>query len=164
MSVPDERQPLIRRATTRVGSFIQDFKNFVDKGNVVDLAIGIVIGNAFSEVVTSFVGDIFTPVIGLMVSSKLTEKFAVIKKGPHYPYNTRDEAREDGAVTWNYGNFTQILINFWIISFSLFVIVRILQTRKKKQKIQTDVLKECDYCFSDIDGRARKCPSCTADL
>lgn len=156
--------PHVRRSTRKIKEIWSDFKAFVDKGNVVDLAVGIVIGSAFSEVVTSFVADIFSPFLGLVVSSKLSETFMVIRDGEHGPpYKTRDEARQDGAITWNYGNFVQLMINFFLISMALFMVVRILQAFHRKQ-LQTEVVRECQFCFAHIDGRARKCSSCTADL
>lgn len=142
---------------------VRDFKNFINKGSVLDLAVGIVIGEAFSSVVTSFVTDIFSPILGLIITSKLSETFLVIVKGPHFPYVTRDEARKDGAVTWNYGNFLQLMINFICISICLFVVVRMSKSMRKK-RISNRHTKECPLCYSEIDGRARKCAFCSADL
>lgn len=146
-----------------IKSVVSDFKHFINRGSVLDLAVGIVIGEAFSSVVTSFVTDIFSPVLGLIVTSKLSEAFLVILKGPHFPYKTRDEAREDGAITWNYGNFVQLVINFMCISICLFVVVRMSQSMRKK-RISNKNTKECPLCYSEIDGRARKCAFCGGDL
>ena len=140
-----------------------DFKHFINKGSVLDLAVGIVIGEAFSSIVTSFVSDIFSPVLGLIITSKLSETFLVIVKGPQFPYKTRDEARSDGAVTWNYGNFLQLVINFICISICLFVVVRMSKSMRKK-RISNRNTKECPLCYSEIDGRARKCAFCCGDL
>lgn len=152
-----------RRATRWVKNVGHDFRVFVDKGSVINLAVGIVIGEAFSAVVVSFVGDIVTPVMGLLISSKLSEAFLVIKRGPNHPYNTRDEARNDGAVTWNYGNFIQLSINFFIISLCLFVVIRFVQSMHRK-KIESRAAKECPRCYSELDGRATRCAHCSADL
>jgi len=141
----------------------RDFKAFIDKGSVVSLAVGIVIGEAFSAVVTSFVSDMVTPVLGLFITSKLSETFLVIREGPNYPYKTRDEARKDGAITWNYGNTLQLAINFFIISLCLFVVVRMLQSMRRK-KIESSMVKLCPYCFQDVDGRATRCAHCTASI
>jgi large conductance mechanosensitive channel len=146
-----------------VTNVFHDFKNFINRGSVLDLAVGIVIGEAFSSVVGSFVSDIFTPIIGLIVSSKLSEKFAVIKKGPHFPYKTRDEAKSDGAVTWNYGNFIQLIINFMCISTCLYLVIRMSKAMHKK-RISSQTTKECTFCYSEIDGRARKCSHCGSTL
>jgi large conductance mechanosensitive channel len=162
----DERTLLLdgtQRARRTFRTLFHDFKKFINRASILDLAIGLVIGNAFSAVVSSFVSDVFTPIFGLFVTSKLSETFYVIRKGPHFPYKTRDEARLDGAVTLNYGNFFQLIINFFLMSVSLFFVIRMFQQMRKK-KIDTKVVKECLFCYSDIDGRARKCPSCTADL
>ena len=144
-------------------SVFTDFKNFINKGSVLDLAVGIVIGEAFSSVVNSFVSDIFSPILGLIVSSKLSEAFVVIKKGEHYPYKTREEARKDGAVTWNYGNFLQLMINFLCIAVALYLVMKMSKSVQKK-RISTKSTKECPRCFSEIDGRATKCANCTADV
>lgn len=140
-----------------------DFKNFINKGSVLDLAIGLVIGEAFASVVNSFVSDIFSPVLGLIVSSKLSEAFVVIKKGPHFPYNTREEAKTDGAVTWNYGNFIQLIINFICIAWCLYLVMKMSQSVQRK-RISTNNVKECPKCFSEIDGRATKCAHCGGDI
>jgi large conductance mechanosensitive channel len=164
--------PFVRRNKERVSGIWSDFKAFVDRGNVLDLAVGIVIGSAFSEVVTSFVSDVFTPFLGLIVSSKLSETFVVLRYGEQRGnYKTRDEARKDGAITWNYGNFMQLLINFFLVSAALFVVVRIIQAMHRKQQDQqeqqeqlekeTEPIRECKFCYSRMDPRATKCPSCT---
>lgn|SRR6478609_1978103 len=140
-----------------------DFKSFINKGSVLDLAVGIVIGEAFSSVVGSFVTDIFSPFLGLIVSSKLSEAFLVIKKGPQFPYKTRDEARKDGAVTWNYGNFLQLMINFLCISVCLFLVIRMSQSVKRKHISQRKT-KECPLCFSEVDGRATRCSQCGGSI
>lgn len=155
-----------RKLSGIVGWFsnmLYDFKNFINKGSVLDLAVGIVIGEAFSSVVGSFVTDIFSPFLGLIVSSKLSEAFIVIKKGPHFPYITRDEARKDGAVTWNYGNFMQLMINFFCVSVCLFVVIRMSQSIHRK-RVSERKTKECPLCYSDIDGRAIRCSKCGGEI
>lgn len=162
-----EQVPLLRKTKNRLGDLFFDFKNFIDKGSVIDLAVGLVIGNAFSEVVTSMVSDLLTPIFGLVINSKLSETFLVIRKGPHYPYNTREEAKTDKAITWNYGNFIQLTMNFVMISASLFLVIKMYHEMKRKnkdKKIENQIMKECPFCFTGIDGRAIKCPSCTGDL
>ena len=175
MTDETEFQPLLTRdaengTTTRCGgvfvwasNVFTDFKNFINKGSILDLATGIVIGEAFSSVVGSFVSDIFSPILGLIVSSKMSEAFIVIKKGPHFPYNTREEAKADGAVTWNYGNFIQLVINFICIAFCLYLVMR-MSKRVQKKRITNKTTKECPRCFGEIDIRATKCSHCCADL
>lgn len=164
----------------------QDFSQFVSKGNVVDLAVGLVVGKAFSAIVNSFVEDLFTPIIGLIISTKLSEAFLTIKQGKNPPYLTREEAQKDGAVTWNYGNFIQTSVNFFYISLSMFIVLRILQALERKRvKYENDIIrnrsevservkkveekvkeeeKKCEYCFTDIHISAKKCPNCCSSL
>jgi large conductance mechanosensitive channel len=166
-----ETRPLLSRHTNNtiwkcrnwIKAIGNDFKAFVNKGSVASLAVGIVIGESFSAVVNSFVGDIITPILGLFLSTKLTEVFLVIRKGSHYPYKTRDEARKDGAVTWNYGNFIQLVTNFLIVSICLFVIIRMMESMHRRN-IESNTMKTCRHCFSVVDGRATKCAHCTAEL
>lgn len=169
-----EENNIQQRKSSRFAPIWKDFKSFVDKGSVFDLAIGLVIGTAFSEIVNSFVADIFSPLIGMVVSSKLTEVFVVLKKGDHSPYKTREEAKNDGAVTWNYGNFIQLWINFFIISLCLFSFmkfisrIRKLQVEKSQQEESDNYdnvsEKECQFCFQSVDKRALKCSFCTSNL
>lgn len=166
MSNQEENTPLLPVAVNKAKSVWNDFKSFVDKGNVLDLAVGVVIGAAFSDIVTSFVQDLLTPVLGLVVTSELSESFLVIKKGPNFPYNTRIDAKEDGAVTWNYGNFLQLSFNFLLVSVSLYFVVKIVQKSRKKRIDNGEDLsiKECPFCYSAIDGRATKCKNCTSSF
>lgn len=152
-------------AEKQVTTIWRDFKKFVDKRSAFDLAIGIVIGNAFSDIVSSFVEDIFTPLFGILIVYELSENFLVIRNGEHYPYKTRDEAKQDGAITWNYGNFIQLTINFAIISTTLYLAVRVLQKMhrsiKQDKRGKLDISRrDCPYCFTNIDQRAIKCSGC----
>jgi large conductance mechanosensitive channel len=140
-----------------------EYKLFIDRGNVIQLAVGLVIGTAFASIVTSFVSDVLSPVLGMVTSSRLSESFAVVHKGPNYPYLTRESARTDGAVTLNYGAFIQTYLNFLAISASLFLVMKILSA-SRAQKIDSERIKECPFCLSDIPGKAMKCPKCTADI
>lgn len=105
-------------------SLYGEFKQFVRQGSFVELAVAMVVGAAFTQLVDSFVQDIFTPVIGLVMMSQLSESFVTLKPGPNSPYNTREDAQRDGAVTWNYGNFIQCIFNFLLISVTFFMIVK----------------------------------------
>ena len=161
----DESTPFLERTELTAKTMWTDFKNFINQGNVVDLAVGIVVGGAFGAVVTSFVSDLFIPVVSLIVSSELSETFVVLKKGPNFPYTTRAEAVQDGAVTWNYGNFVQLFINFLLMSVALFIVIKMFSTLKRKNKASAaPTTKDCPMCYKDIDIRAAKCPFCTADL
>lgn len=139
------------------------YKMFIDRGNVVDLAVGLVIGTAFGAIVSSLVSDVLSPILGVLTSSRLSETFAVVRRGPQYPYTTRELARTDGAVTLNYGAFIQTALNFLAISASLFIVMKVLRA-SRTQKMDSERLKECPFCLSDVPGKASKCPHCTASL
>ncbi|CAJ0649099.1 2471_t:CDS:2 [Entrophospora sp. SA101] len=146
------------------------FKEFVhDKGgNVVDLGIGIIVGGAFTNVVTSFVMDILTPPLGLVLhGSNLENFFIVIRPGntPNATYNTVAEAQADGAVTENVGMFISTIINFFLICITLFWIFyvyhSIQESRKRENKESTE---ECQWCQSELPKGAIKCKFCTSLL
>ncbi|RYG26647.1 large conductance mechanosensitive channel protein MscL [bacterium] len=105
---------------------LKEFREFIARGNVMDLAVGIVIGAAFTGIVNSFVKDILTPILGIFGNANFSERFLLIKQGtnPPGPYTTLDAATKAGAVTLNYGNFLTALINFLIVAFALFLIVK----------------------------------------
>ena len=163
-------------AKTHVTSLAQDFKKFIQRGNVVDLAVGIVMGAAFTAIVTSIVTDLFTPIIGLAIGSQLKEAFVLFKCGfepnsttvrlakcSSSDYNTIAEANKQGAVTWNYGNFIQTVINFVIISVIVFVIVK-LYTQMDRPKKQEPDTKECKFCLSQVPLKSLKCKFCCSTL
>jgi large conductance mechanosensitive channel len=139
------------------------YKHFVDRGNVVNLAVGLVIGTAFAAVVSSFVSDILSPVLGLITTSRLSETFVVLRHGTQAPYKTRESARADGALTWNYGQFIQTYLNFIVITASLFLVMKLIDA-SRAQKLHSEKIKECPFCFNDIPFRASKCPKCTGDI
>ena len=159
-------------------SVLNDFKQFIQRGNVVDLAVGIVMGAAFTSIVTSIVTDLFTPIIGLAIGSQLKESFVLVKCGfepgsttnrlqncKPSDYNTIVEANKLGAITWNYGNFLQTVINFVIISVIVFFLVKLYtQMTREKKKEEVKNTKECVYCYSDVHLKATKCQFCTANL
>ncbi len=149
----------------------KEFKAFIMRGNVVDLAVGIVIGAAFGAIIGSFVKDIIMPPIGLLLGNvDFTNLFAILKQGSVAgPYASLDAAKAAGAVTINYGVFVNTLINFLIIALAIFLaIVRPIARMEAKKKAAippaTETTKECPFCASKIDLRAKKCPHCTSDL
>ena len=148
------------------GGAIKEFKEFILKGNVIDLAIGIVIGVAFGTVVNSAVNDIIMPPIGLLLGKvNFANMFIVLKKGlTSPPYNTVEAASEAGAVTVNYGLFINTIISFIIIGLVIFGIVKLMNKYRKKEEPKPEETKECPYCYSSINIKAVKCPNCTADL
>jgi len=148
------------------------FKQFVDKrgGNVVDLGVGIIIGGAFSAVVASFVKDILSPPLGLVLhGTNLENYFVIIRPGntPNATYNTPEEAQADGAVTENVGSFVNSIINFLFIAFTLFWIVygysKFKEAREKldHEKKQTDT-EPCPWCKASVPKGAVKCQFCTS--
>lgn len=137
-----------------------DFKKFALKGNVVDLAIGVIIGGAFGKIVTSLVNDIIMPVIGKLIGNvDFSNLFYDFGKG----YKTLAEAQAAEAATINYGLFINNVINFFIIAFSIFIVIRQLQRFKKKEEVMVTT-KKCSYCCTDIPLEATRCPHCTSQL
>jgi large conductance mechanosensitive channel len=99
------------------------FRKFIKRGNFFELAAALVVGKAFSDMVSSFVNDLFVPLTSLLLTARLSEVFVVLKSGPNAPYNTREQAVSDGALTLNYGNFIETIMNFFVVSFCFYVIV-----------------------------------------
>jgi large conductance mechanosensitive channel len=151
----------------------KDFKAFISRGNVVDLAVGIVIGAAFGAIIGSFVGDILMPPIGLLLGNvDFTNLFVVLKQGTTAgPYATVALAKAAGAVTLNYGIFIMTIINFLIIAFAVFIVVRAVATMQKATAKPAPAAapaapttKNCPFCFSSIPIKATRCPNCTSQL
>ncbi len=142
---------------------VKEYKNFIMRGNVVDLAIGIIIGVAFSAIVNSFVNDIIMPPIGLGLGKvDFSNLFAVLKQGSTPgPYLSLAAAKAAGAVTLNYGFFINTIISFLIIALVLLFIVKAMNTFKKKEAVST---KSCPFCFTAINLKATRCPNCTSEL
>jgi large conductance mechanosensitive channel len=115
---------------------LQEFKTFAMKGNLVDMAVGLTLGAAFGAMATSFVGDIFSPPLGLLLGgTDFGSMFAVLRDGmPAAPYASIDAAREAGAVTLNYGMFINAVINFVIVAFAMFMVVKAMNEMKKKEE------------------------------
>ncbi len=134
---------------------LKEFKEFAVKGNVIDLAVGVIIGGAFGKIVASLVNDMIMPVMGLLIG-KVDFADLVIKLG---------DAAE--APTINYGIFINTIIEFLIISFSIFIVIRQLNRFKKKEEIveaAAPTTKSCPYCYTEIHIDATRCPNCTSSL
>ncbi|MBI5966024.1 MAG: large conductance mechanosensitive channel protein MscL [Chloroflexi bacterium] len=127
---------------------IKEFRNFVLRGNVLDLAVAVIIGGAFGKIVASLVGDIITPVIGLVMGG----------------VNFSEQAITVGAAVIKWGAFVQTIIDFLIIAFVIFVIVKAANSLKKPAPAAEPTTKECPHCFSIISIRATRCPNCTSEL
>jgi large conductance mechanosensitive channel len=139
----------------------KEFKQFIARGNAVDLAIGVIIGAAFGKIVTSFVNDILMPPIGLLLGSvNFADLFITLSGGA---YATLEEAQAAGAVTVNYGLFINTIIDFLIVAFVIFLLVK--QVNRLKQPPPAEpTTKDCPYCLSAIPIKATRCPHCTSEL
>jgi len=142
----------------------KEFKEFAVKGNAIDLAVGVVIGAAFGGIVTSLVKDIIMPPIGLLTGGlDFTNMFAVLKpRGASFA--TLADASKAGAVTWNYGNFITLVINFLIVAFCIFLVVKGVNKMKKPSPAAAPVAKDCPACTMSIPIKAKRCPHCTTEL
>lgn len=152
---------------------IKEFREFMMRGNVLDLAVGIIIGAAFTAIVGSLVADIITPIIGLITGGvNFTDLFIVLRDGATVgPYTTLEAAKTAGAVTLNVGVFLNAVINFLIVAFVLFLIIRSFNRLKsgldKPKAAAADApptTKECPYCYSTVAIKATRCPNCTSEL
>ena len=149
---------------------LDEFKKFAMRGNVVDMAVGIIIGAAFTTIVKSLVADIIMPPIGILMGGvDFAELFITIKEGSEIaaPYATLAAAKAAGAVTINYGIFVNAVISFIIVAFAVFLLVRAMNNMKSKEEEAAPAeptTKECPHCISAIPLKASRCPSCTSEL
>jgi len=148
---------------------LKEFKEFAMRGNVVDMAVGIIIGAAFGTIISSLVADVLMPPIGLLLGNiDFANLFAVLKEGAKAagPYASLAAAKEAGAVTINYGIFINTIISFLIVAFAVFLLIRSLNKLKRQEEAPPAVptTKECPRCFSIISIKATRCPHCTSDL
>lgn len=146
----------------------KEFKEFIQRGNMIDLAVGIVIGAAFTAIVTSLVNDIIMPPIGLLLGGvDFGNLFFLLKAGtPAGPYASLADAQTAGAVTINIGLFINAIISFVIVAFAVFLVVKAVNRLKRKEepKPAAPVTKECPMCFTEIPVKAKRCPHCTSQL
>jgi len=152
---------------------LKEFRQFIMRGNVVDMAVGIIIGMAFGAIITSLVSDVIMPPIGLLLGNvDFSNLFVVLKQGsPVGPYASLADAKAAGAVTINYGVFIMTIISFIIIAFAVFMIIRYVNRLRREveaPKVEAapaePATKECPYCFSTINIKAKRCPNCTSQL
>jgi large conductance mechanosensitive channel len=150
----------------------KDFKAFIARGNVIDLAVGIVIGAAFGAIVSSVVADIIMPPIGLLLGRvDFANLYVILKDGKTPgPYESLAAAKAAGAVSMNYGLFIMTIINFVIVAFAVFILVRsVTRMQEQFEKPQpaatsAPTTRECPYCFTTIPIKATRCPNCTSQL
>ena len=147
---------------------LKEFKDFAMRGNVIDMAVGIIVGAAFGTIVKSLVDDIIMPPIGFLLGNvDFSNLFVVIKAGKIIgPYATLAAAKAAGAVTLNIGVFLNTIISFSIIAFSVFLIIKQINLLKRKEAVAAAMptTKDCSYCLSAIPIKASRCPHCTSEL
>jgi len=145
----------------------KEFKEFAVKGNAIDLAVGVIIGAAYGGIVASLVKDILMPPIGLATGGlDFSNKFIVLKAGVDGATNfaTPADALAHKAITWNYGNFITLVINFVIVAFCIFLVVKAVNKMKRPAPGAKPVSKDCPACAMTIPIKATRCPHCTSEL
>jgi large conductance mechanosensitive channel len=145
----------------------KEFKEFAVKGNAIDLAVGVIIGAAFGSIVTSLVKDILMPPISLLTGGlDFSNKFVVLRPGADglKNFSTPADALAHKAVTWNYGNFITLVINFIIVAFCIFLVVKAVNKMKRPAPNSPPVSKDCPACAMTIPVKATRCPHCTTEL
>lgn len=147
-----------------MGKFVTEFKEFIMRGNVMDMAVGVIIGGAFSSIVSSLVNDIIMPVITLVTGKISFKDLFIALDGGSYP--SLAAAQEAGASVLAYGNFIQMIVEFLIIAFSIFVVIKAINKlrRPKEAPAEAPATKICPYCKSEIHIDAVKCPYCASEL
>lgn len=148
--------------------FIAEFKKFIMRGNVIDLAVGVIIGGAFQKIVNSLVNDVVMPLISLITGGvDFNNWFLVLGEGE---FATAAEAKAAGIATLNYGTFIGTALDFLIMAFVIFVFIKIINTvsdklkKEKPEEPAAPTTKVCPYCKSEIDIAATKCPHCTSEV
>jgi large conductance mechanosensitive channel len=149
---------------------LKEFKEFALRGNVMDMAVGIVIGAAFGTIVKSLVEDVIMPPIGLLLGGvDFSDLFVVLRQGTQTPgpYVSLAAAKSAGAVTVNYGAFFNTVVSFLIVAFALFMVVKAMNELKRKEAAAPPPApssKKCKFCVTDIPVQATRCPHCTSQL
>jgi large conductance mechanosensitive channel len=150
-------------------SILEEYQKFAVRGNVVDMAVGIIVGAAFNGVVQSLVKDVLTPPLGLLMGdADFTNLFVTLREGtPAAPYATREAAQSAGAVTVNLGVFINSAVSFLIVTSAVFVLVRYINRLREPETAPepaAPTVKKCPYCTSDVPVAATRCPHCTSEL
>ena len=144
----------------------KEFQDFAVKGNAVDLAVGVIIGAAFGAIVNSLVKDVVMPPISVLTGGlDFSNKFLVLlaAKDGSVAFNTAADAAKAGAITWNYGNFVTLLINFLIVAGAVFLLIRAINQLRRPAEKELDE-KSCPACAMKIPIKATRCPHCTSEL
>ena len=147
---------------------LKEFREFALRGNVLDMAVGIIIGAAFGTIVNSLVQDVIMPPVGLLLGNvDFSNIFVVLREGKVAgPYASVAAAKSAGAVTINFGVFVNTIITFLIVAFAVFLLIRTINRLRRQEETPPPVptTKECTYCFSSIPVKATRCPQCTSEL
>jgi large conductance mechanosensitive channel len=141
---------------------IKEFKQFIMRGNVLDLAVGIIIGGAFGKIISSLVDDIIMPPVGLLLGKVDFANLFISLDGNAYA--SLAAAKAAGAATWNYGLFINTLINFLIVAFAIFLLIKQVNRFQKPAPVEEPNTKDCPYCQTAIPVKATRCPHCTSQL
>ena len=142
--------------------FVKEFKQFVTKGNVIELAIAVVIGAAFARIVDSFVKDVLMPPIGMLLGGVDFTNHFVTLKGERFA--TLAEAQAAGAVTLNYGAFINAVVSFLIVALAIFIVVKRINAMKRNEEVPAPTTRACPECLSDIPLEAKRCRYCAVTL
>lgn len=145
---------------------LSEFRQFAARGNVIDLAVGVIIGGAFGKIVTSIVNDIIMPPFGVITGKVDFKNLYINLSGTEYP--SLDAAKAAGAATINYGAFINVIIEFLIVAFALFMLIKQINNLqkfgKKEEEKKDPTEKDCPFCFTHISIKATRCPHCTSEL
>ena len=151
--------------------FVKEFKEFIMRGNVMDLAVGVIIGGAFGAIVTAFIDNMIMPFIGLLTGGMDFSQQFIVLKAPDgmeaSQIKSIEQAKEVGANVWGYGAFITAVINFLIIALVIFLIVKAVNKAanlRKKEEEAEPTTKVCPFCCTEIDIKATRCPHCTSEL
>ena len=156
----------IKNATAKGKGFAAEFREFIMRGNVMDMAVGVIIGGAFQKIISSLVDDIIMPLISVITGGiDFNQKFAVLSGGE---FDTLEAAKEAGAITLNYGTFITVVINFILMALVIFCLVKFMNNVSskfaKEEAEAPKTTKICPRCKSEINIEATKCPHCTSEL
>jgi len=141
---------------------LKEFKEFAMRGNVIDLAIGVIIGGAFGKIISSLVADVIMPLIGLLLG-KINFANLFLNLSPE-KYATLAAAQEAGAPTLNYGIFINAIVDFLIVAFVIFLVIKGINKMQRPAPEPAPTTKKCPYCFTEIPIEAKRCPNCTSQL
>ncbi len=141
---------------------LKEFRDFAMRGNVIDLAVGVIIGGAFGKIITSLVTDVIMPPIGLLLHGVDFANLFISLNGQAYA--TLADAQKAGAPTLNYGNFINNVIDFLIVALAIFLAIRAINRLHKPAPAAAPTTKDCPYCFTAIPIKATRCPQCTSQL